>query len=140
MDFDSGEETHNTFTLSGVESDLGFGADEVSFAPGDSGGPMFVGQAIAGVNSFSTKLDEIDPIYNSSWGELFHATRVSYFREFLEMATGGSAVFVPEPGANLLFLTASIVGWLHRRRSTDAHRSAPIRVPQTKHLNRSKQR
>jgi hypothetical protein len=119
VDFDSGQEAHNTLTLGGIESDLGFGADEVSFAPGDSGGPMFVGQAIAGVNSFSTKLDEIDPIYNSSWGELFHATRVSYFRDFLQNATNGSALFVPEPGAHLLFLTASIIGCSHRRRSTD---------------------
>jgi hypothetical protein len=119
VDFDSGQDAHNTLTLSGIESDLGFGADEVFSAPGDSGGPMFIGQAIAGVNSFSTKLNEIDPIHNSSWGEIFHATRVSYFREFLEMATNGSAVFVPEPEGSLLFLIASIIGWLHRRRSTD---------------------
>jgi hypothetical protein len=123
VDFDSGQEAHNTLTLSGIESDLGFGADEVFSALGDSGGPMFVGQAIAGVNSFSTNLDEADPINNSSWGEIFHATRVSYFRDFLTMATSGSAVFVPEPAGSLLFMIASITGWPYRRRWTDRNRT-----------------
>jgi hypothetical protein len=141
VDFDSGQETHNTLTLSGIESDLGFGADEVFSALGDSGGPMFVGQAIAGINSFSTNLDEIDPVNNSSWGEIFHATRVRYFRDFLTMATNGSAVFVPEPGGGLLVLIASMIGSIHRRRwidrnitnwQTNARRGAEITARQSR--------
>ena len=115
VDFDSGQEAHNTLPLVGVESDLGFGNDEVFSAPGDSGGPMFVGQAIAGVNSFGAHLPSVDPMNNSSWGEIFFATRVSGFRNFLETATDGTAVFVPEPGGILLALIASMIGWINRR-------------------------
>ena len=36
-DFDSGEPAHNALELLGIPSDLGYGIDEVSAAPGDSG-------------------------------------------------------------------------------------------------------
>jgi hypothetical protein len=52
---------------------------------------------------------------SDSWGDLDFLTRVSYFRNFLETATGGAAMFVPAPGGSLLVLIASIIGWLHRQ-------------------------
>jgi hypothetical protein len=114
VDFDSGQPADNSLATLGVTSDLGFGSDEVLFAPGDSGGPMFVGEAIVGVNAFTNDIQD-----NSRWGEVCFATRVSYFRNSIMTATGGTAVFVPEPGGNSLFLIASLVGWLNRRRHSE---------------------
>ena len=41
-DFDSGLPENNALAMTGFESDLGFGADEVFTAIGDSGGPNFI--------------------------------------------------------------------------------------------------
>jgi hypothetical protein len=118
VDFDSGQARHNTlFSVIGIESDLGFGADEVLPAPGDSGGPMFVGQSIAGVHAYGRNLSSVDPTNDSSWGELNFETRVSYFRDFLETATGGTAVFVPEPVSVVLIITAAMGVLMQRYQS-----------------------
>jgi secreted trypsin-like serine protease len=106
-DFDSGLEANNALAIFGYESDLGFGADEVAVGPGDSGGPLFLGGAIAGVNSYSGQLPVADVNGNndSSWGEGSFFTRVSNYRDFILTATGGEALFVPEPSAIALFIT-----------------------------------
>ena len=97
FDFDSGQPANNTLSLLGVPSDLGFGDDEVGLFLSDSGGPLFVDKAIAGVNQAifgglngDVTADESD----GSWGELQYVTRVSSFREFIMTATSGQAVFV----------------------------------------------
>jgi hypothetical protein len=59
-DFDSGSEFNNTLPLLGFDSDLGFGADEVFSATGDSGGPTFIGGAIAGVTAWGGRLPATD--------------------------------------------------------------------------------
>jgi hypothetical protein len=99
-DFDSGLPENNVLEIFGVESDLGFGDDEVNSASGDSGGPTFIGGAIAGVMAFGSRLPEGDftDQLDSSWGEGSFDTRVSGFREFILDATDGEALFVPEPG------------------------------------------
>ena len=83
-------------------SDLGFGADEVESATGDSGGPVFVNGAIAGITSFGQWGFEtdFDPDVIGTWGEVSFDTRVSSFQEFLTAATGGEAAFVLESGAD----------------------------------------
>lgn len=97
-DFDSGAEANNALAQLGFDSDLGFGADEVLSAHGDSGGPAFIGGAIAAVTAWGDRLpaadvtDELD----SSWGEINFDTPVSEFREFIEQATGGAALFVTD--------------------------------------------
>jgi hypothetical protein len=100
-DFDSGLPANNTLELVGVPSDLGFGADEVDFAGGDSGGPLFIGGAIAGINAFSAQpfVGDVNSLLDSSWGEAPFFTPVSYYRDFIITATDGAAVFVPEPSA-----------------------------------------
>jgi hypothetical protein len=112
-DFDSGLAANNALALTGFESDLGFGADEVAIGPGDSGGPLFIGSAIAGVNAYSARLPIADVNSNadSSWGEGNFFTRVSYFRDFLLTATGGQAMFVPEP-STVALLVAGMLGML----------------------------
>lgn len=108
-DFDSGLKENNALALTGFESDLGFGTDEVLTAPGDSGGPGFIHGAIAGVNSFGAQFPaaDVDDIANNSWGEVGFDTRVSQFQEFILQATDNQAVFVPEPdGPWIVWITA----------------------------------
>jgi hypothetical protein len=111
LDFDSGLEANNTLAIIGFDSDLGFGADEVALGNLDSGGPMFVGGAVAGVNAFSARLpaSDVTSKTDSSWGEAFFATRVSHFRNFLAHATSGTAVFVPEPASNVQVLIGFVL-------------------------------
>lgn len=100
FDFDNGDPAQNVLSALGHESDLGLGADEVLTAAGDSGGPAFLDQSIAGVFAFGTVLNAFDfnDKHDRSWGEAGFATRVSSFRDFITEATNGEAVFVPEPG------------------------------------------
>jgi hypothetical protein len=113
-DFDSGLPANNSLDVLGFESDLGFGADEVMSALGDSGGPVFINGAIAAVASFGGRLPaaDVNTRRDSSWGELSFDTRVSNYRSFIMAATGGTAVFVPEPSAiaPLVSIVAVIVG------------------------------
>ena len=100
-DFDNGFAAQNSLTLLNAESDLGFGNDEAMTAVRDSGAPAFIGEAIAGVNAFTAWLQaaDINDEFDSSFGEVGFATRVSSFQDFIATATDGEAVFVPEPGA-----------------------------------------
>ncbi len=109
-DFDNGLPENNSLNLLGVPSDLGFGGDEVGFAGGDSGGPMFIGGAIDGVNAFSAQpvAGDVNKMLDSSWGEAIFFTRVSHYRSFILVATGGSAVFVPEPSTIALLIVGAL--------------------------------
>jgi hypothetical protein len=109
-DFDSGLPEHNSLELLGVPSDLGFGGDEVGFASGDSGGPMFIGGAIAGVDAFSAQpvAGDVNEMLDSSWGEASFFTRVSHYRDFILAATGGKAIFVPEPSTIALLIVGAL--------------------------------
>ena len=111
-DFDSGMDENNSLSISGFESELGFGADEVFSAEGDSGGPGFVVGAIAGVIAFGDRLDPADVTkhLDSSWGEAGFDTRVSSFQDFVVTATQGEAVFlVPEPDFGIAWLSWTIL-------------------------------
>ena len=108
-DFDSGQQQNNALAMIGLESDLGFGLEEASSAFGDSGGPVFIDGAIAGITSFGDRLAsaDVDDIENISWGETGFDRRVSSYREFISSATGGQAVFIPEP--TTLALSATVL-------------------------------
>jgi hypothetical protein len=110
-DFDSGLPANNTLQLLDVPSDLGFGSDEVGFSNGDSGGPLFIGGAIAGVNAFVAQpfIGDVNSRLDSSWGEGSFFTPVNYYRDFIVTATGGTAVFVPEP-STLVLLFVAVLG------------------------------
>ena len=98
-DFDSGSPEHNTLAEIGIESDLGFGADEVFAARGDSGAPVFrLDGSIAGVTAFGGRLDD-QP--DESFGAVAFTMPVASFQDFISTATNGTAVFVPEPDACL---------------------------------------
>jgi secreted trypsin-like serine protease len=105
-DFDSGLAANNSLEHVGVPSDLGFGADEVGFAKGDSGGPMFIDVAITGVNALSAQpfVGDVNSQVDTSWGEASFFTPISNYRDFLLAATGGKALFVPEPSSVALLI------------------------------------
>jgi hypothetical protein len=111
-DFDSGLPENNSIELFGFPSDLGFGADEVGVTVGDSGGPMFIGGAIAGVNWSTAQppIGDVNSFLDASWGEASYFMRVSYYRDFILTATGGTAIFVPEPSTLALLGLAVSVG------------------------------
>ena len=109
-DFDSGREKNNALSLYGFDSDLGFGNDEAKSASGDSGAPVFIDGAIAGIVSFGGMEFDGDllPDVDGTWGELGFDTRVSSFQPFLTDATDGQIVFVPEPHSGLLLFAGLI--------------------------------
>jgi hypothetical protein len=113
VDFDSGLAANNTIELLGLPSDLGFGGDEVGMGGGDSGGPMFICGAIAGVMLATGQpiMGDATSLADGSWGEATLALRLSQYRDFIRTATDGTAVFVPEP-STLLLLFAGALGLL----------------------------
>lgn len=117
-DFDSGEEKHNALAVTGVQSDLGFGMDEVMHAGRDSGGPGFLNGAIASIVAFGDRVPSADvtDTLDSSWGEGGFDLRVSSYRDFITMATDGQAVFVPEPMPSPVSLLFVMVTLLRGRR------------------------
>jgi hypothetical protein len=109
VDFDSGLPANNTIELLGVHSDLGFGGDEVGLGCGDSGGPIFIGGAIAGVMlaTGQAAIGDATSLPDGSWGEATSALRISPYRNFILAATGGRAVFVPEPSSAALLIVGA---------------------------------
>jgi hypothetical protein len=113
-DFDSGLPENNSHAFVGIESDLGFGPDEVGLALGDSGGPMFINGAIVGVNGITALpfMGDVNDEADFSWGEGSLFVRVAYYRDFILTATGGTAIFVPEPSTLALLILGTLA--IHR--------------------------
>jgi len=127
LDFDSGSGVNDAMAFLGLITDLGFGADEVNSAPGDSGGPTFLSNgSIAGITSYGFGFncvlftpDVTCGTTDSSWGEISVDARVSSLTGFISTATGGAAVFVPEPStATLLLIGLVMLSGPVRRRKT----------------------
>lgn len=122
-DFDNGNPNQN---LIGT---LGLGRNEVNTARGDSGGPAFIGDRIAGVTSYGLgnpglrQPTDIDDETNSTFGELTGDTRVSTYAGFVDAVLAGNvapternqAASVPEPSA---VLGSIVLGawWLKQRK------------------------
>lgn len=118
-DFDSGLAANNLITTDA--NDLGFGADEVTLVPGDSGGGSFVFDPVdnrfelAGVMSYGFGFQgrpDVSPGTDGSWGEFGIDARVSRHLDFIY------AVTVPEPVG--LALAALALSVMPTRRSRDA--------------------
>lgn len=112
-DFDNGDPAQNLLQALGVTSDLGLGVLEGSTAPGDSGGPGFLGGRVASITSFGATVGppiDIDDQLNSSYGELAGFTRVSTYQDWITDNT------VPEPSTYLLIGSGLALVGLRRRR------------------------
>jgi len=85
---------------------LGFGPDEVGVAFGDSGGPAFIQDQIAGVHSFGithfcegvTNGTDFTCGLDSSYGEMSGDTRVSFWAPWVDAVLAGLVEPMPIPG------------------------------------------
>jgi hypothetical protein len=91
-DFDDGSAAHDALGRLINRADAGLGADEGLISPGDSGGPAFIGDRIAGIASYIAQLSyggvnpDIDGIGNSSFGELGFWQRVSHYQKWIDQS------------------------------------------------------
>ena len=89
-DFDDGTSARDALGLLAGKLGLGLGSDEGLIAPGDSGGPAFIGNKLAGIASFRADLEstvshpDIDKTGNSSFGELAIWMRVSAYQQWID--------------------------------------------------------
>ena len=96
-DFDDGTAERDALGQLIGKTNTGLGSSEVNSAGGDSGGPNFVtidGQLqiaglVSGGNSEGDAYD-ILPGINSSFGEVSHDTRVSYFADWIDSITNST--------------------------------------------------
>jgi hypothetical protein len=126
-DFDNGEPAHDAsclltayFTASNsAYCDLGLGDYEALGAPGDSGGPLFIGGRLAAISSFGLTfadgiVGDIDGALNATFGEFAGLVPIGPHLSWLESET------VPEPMTILLMATGLLVmggaGLVRRRR------------------------
>ena len=101
-DFDNGASAHDALGLLALRTGLGLGLDEGLIAPGDSGGPAFIGNKIAGIATYTADLEstfhhpDIDKISNSSFGELGVWERVSAHQQWIDQNLRAQATNAPK--------------------------------------------
>ncbi|WP_294045699.1 PEPxxWA-CTERM sorting domain-containing protein [Sphingomonas sp.] len=144
-DFDDGTAAHDVFGRNLGMSNTGFGNDEASSSPGDSGGPEFINGQIVSVTSFgitggifqgycggnstdpynssrsTTKTTDLSKCTNSSVGEIMGNTLTAYNQDFINGYLAGKvAVTTPVPESAtwaMLILGFGFVGYSLRRRA-----------------------
>ena len=91
-DFDNGLSSNDALgALAGI-SGLGLGSSEGLISKGDSGGPAFIGNLVAGIASYTGRLSEsgavpdIDNSSNSSFGEVAVWQRLSVYQQWIDQA------------------------------------------------------
>jgi len=116
-DFDDGTAATDTIGTLLFSPNFGTGTTEVLIAPGDSGGPTFLGGRIVGVHSFGGTFGQpfdINSLLDSSFGELGGDTRVALHAAWIDSVVGP----VPEPETWALLLAGlGIVAAAARRRT-----------------------
>ena len=128
-DFDDGTHAHDAFGQLINTSGLGLGFSEGLIAPGDSGGPAFIGNKIAGIANYTASLSketidpDIDNESNSSFGEIAAWQRVSTYQQWVDQSLRAkypNAPIKPEDvqkeivegnsGTSLAYFLVSLVG------------------------------
>lgn len=100
-DFDNGTTTNDALGRLIYRSDLGQGLNEGMLASGDSGGPAFLKNKIAGVASYTSSLGrngiepDIDNDSNSSFGEIAAWQRVSAYQQWIDQSLRANYVNAP---------------------------------------------
>ncbi len=112
-DYDDGTALHDLMFRFGF-TNLGLGSLEIMAAPGDSGGPSFIGGQIAGIASFrysyGTGFGDINSVADSTFGEMGGDTRVASFNNWILSS-------VPEPASGWLYLAGLLtLGFVARRK------------------------
>ena len=91
-DFDNGNATNDALGQLNSQSDLGSGLNEGLIAKGDSGGPAFIQNKVAGIASYTSSLSrgdthpDVDAIVNSSFGEIAAWQRVSAYQQWIDQS------------------------------------------------------
>jgi hypothetical protein len=109
-DFDNGRAANDGLGLFLGLHDLGEGRREVFPTIGDSGGPTFLGGALAGIHSFGFRLvsdgvtSDVDMDVNQSFGEFAADIRLSAHADWID-----SLLSVPEPPTLVLVLSSLLL-------------------------------
>ena len=89
-DFDNGSYANDAVGRLLNTAHIGVGSQEGLIASGDSGGPAFIDDKIAGIASYTTSLSkgsvhpDIDSVNNSSYGEIAAWQKLSYYQEWID--------------------------------------------------------
>ena len=100
-DFDNGLTQNDALGSLLNKSGLGLGSLEGLISKGDSGGPAFIGNLVAGIASFTARLSaagivpDIDNTSNSSFGEVAAWQRVSAYQQWIDQSLRGQYVQQP---------------------------------------------
>ena len=100
-DFDSGLAQNDALGALLNKHDLGLGTSEGLISKGDSGGPAFIGNLVAGIASFTARLSasgivpDVDNTSNSSFGEIAAWQRVSAYQQWIDQSL--RAQYVQQP-------------------------------------------
>lgn len=104
-DFDDGTTAHDAFGRLAGSVDLGLGDIEGVISPGDSGGPAFIQNALAGVASYSFRVftgsinPDIDSVLNYTFGEMAAWQRVSQYQQWIDQTVRANLPDAPtHPG------------------------------------------
>ncbi|MCL7931571.1 Calx-beta domain-containing protein [Halomonas llamarensis] len=90
IDFDNGSSENDAFGVLMGLHDLGRGASEGLIAPGDSGGPAFIEDNVAGVATYTATLSrngqspDVNDTQDGSFGEIASFQRVSYYQQWID--------------------------------------------------------
>lgn len=107
-DFDDATAQHDAIGLILGVTDTGVGMMEGLIAPGDSGGPAFIGKKLAGVATYVADIGfhginpDINNTLDSSFGEIASWQRVSYFQEWIDKTMRASYVDAPTEAKNVV--------------------------------------
>lgn len=110
-DFDNGLIQNDALGSLINKPGLGLGTLEGLISKGDSGGPAFIGNLVAGIASYTARLSaagivpDIDNTNNSSYGEIAGWQRVSAFQQWIDQAL--RAVY-PNPPATQASVQKSV--------------------------------
>ena len=100
-DFDDGTTRHDALGQLLLKRDTGLGLNEGLVAQGDSGGPAFIGDKVAGIASYVASLSygtnpDIDGTLNSSYGEIAAWQRVSAYQQWIDQSLRAQYVDAPK--------------------------------------------